>query len=161
MIKTVIGIDPGKNIGVARLDAENQKLVYSHKSIVNWDGFCLFLSSMEAYAAQPNTEPIVFAIELFRLFKHKAANQIGSEMDTSQVIGAVRYAAYRSDGKIQFVKQEPSTLTTAAKWSGVGEKYTGPNSPHMPDDLSAYNHAFFYMMNNGFLRNRVLDAMDG
>lgn len=160
MIKTVIGIDPGKNIGVARLDAENQKLIYSHKSVVNWDNFCVFLSSMEAFAAE-RSEPVVFAIELFRLFAHKAGNQIGSEMDTSQVIGAVRYAGYRSNGKIQVVKQEPGILETGAKWSGVGLQYVGKGSPHMPDELSAYNHAYFYLMNNNFLRNRVLDEMDG
>lgn len=155
-IKTVIGVDPGKNIGFSRIDAEDQKIVYSHKTVIHWSMFCVTLSAMEDFA-RDSRDPVTFVVEDFRLFAHKANAQIGSRMDASQVIGAIKYAVSRANGKIELVMQEPSILATAAIWSGEGVSYVHKKQ-HMPDQLSAYNHAHYYLTTKGLLRHRVLDA---
>jgi hypothetical protein len=150
-IKTVIAVDPGINIGFARIDAEDKKIIYTTKSVIKWDLFCTILNEMEVFA-QSRQDPITFVVEDFRLFSHKAKAQIGSQMDASQVIGAIKYAASRSKGKIELVMQQPSVLSTAAIWSGVGTKFV-QNGTHMPDDLSAYNHGYFYLIQNEYINH--------
>lgn len=152
---TVVGIDPGKNIGFARIDAEEKKIIHEMDKIVQWDLFTLMLENIAIYANERlGDQPLIIAMENFRLFGHLAGKQIGSHMEASQVIGAVKYVVATSKGKMKLVLQEPSINETASKWSGRGVK----KGLHLPDNISAYNHAYYWLIKNQHLRHRVLDA---
>lgn len=154
MITTVIGIDPGKNIGIARIDVEDFKIVHQMDNTVNWDLFCVILHELETVQST-RKDPIKFIVEDFILFGSKAGQQIGSRMDASQVIGAVKYAF----GKDNVIMQPSSLNPTAAKWSGRGAKELARNKDyHLPDNVAAFNHAHYYLVKNGLLRHRILDA---
>jgi hypothetical protein len=156
---TVVGIDPGKNIGFARIDAEDKKIQFQFDKIVDWKLFSLMIEQISILAREERTEdnPLILVVEKFRLFGHLAGKQIGSEMDASQVIGVCRYLAAASKGHIKLVMQEPSINETAAKWSGRGTEIVKKKG-HLPDNVSAFNHAYYWLIQNQHLRHRVLDA---
>jgi hypothetical protein len=158
VIKTVLGIDPGINIGIARYDVEDKKILHQFDKTIKWDIFVIILDGIARMAQERrDEESIVIVVEDFRLFATKAKDQIGSRMDASQVIGAIRYVVGASKGKIELVMQQPSINETAAKWSGRGLDIV-KRKGHLPDNISAANHAFFWLTKNGYLRPRVLDA---
>lgn len=158
MIKTVLGIDPGKNIGFARYDVEDKKVLTQFDKTMDWDLFVIVLDGISVMARERrDEEPIVVVVEDFRLFATKAGDQIGSRMDASQVIGAVRYVVGASKGRMQLVMQQPSVNYTAALWSGRGVDIVQKKG-HLPDNVSAANHAHFWLVKNGYLRHRVLDG---
>jgi hypothetical protein len=156
MIKTVIGIDPGKSIGFARWDVEDKEIKFQDDRIIQWDLFCVMLDQLEEYA-KTLQEPLTIVCESFVLFGHRAQQQVGSKFETCEVIGTLKYVARRSNGKINLVMQPSSLNTTAAKFSGRGVDIVEKKG-HLPDNVSASNHAHYWLVTNGFLRNRILDA---
>lgn len=159
MIKTVLGIDPGISIGIARFDVEDKKILHKHESIVKWDTFVIILDAVAVMAqTRRDPEPVTIVMEDFLLFGSKATAQIGSRMDASQVIGAVKYVVGASKGRIELVMQASNLNITAAKWSGRGIAEAIDPKKHIPDNIAAYNHAHYWLVKNGYLRNRVLDA---
>src|SRR6478735_1980723 len=84
----------------------------------------------------------VVVIEDFRLFRGKAKQQIGSRFETVQVIGLVQSWARRN--KAELVKQGSDILAIAPKWSKMPMPKNHANSHH----VSAYNHAFYYLVKN-------------
>lgn len=84
----------------------------------------------------------VVVVEDFRLFRHKAQQQIGSKFEAVQVIGMVQSWARRN--KATLVKQGSAILSIAPKWSKMPMPRNHAKSHH----VSAYNHAFYYLVNN-------------
>lgn len=162
MIKTVLGIDPGKNIGIARFDVEDKEILHQNDSIINWENFVIVLDAIAIMAQQrraSSSEPVVTVVmEDFLLFSHKAKAQIGSRMEAAQVIGAVKYVVGASKGKMNLVMQPPSINQTAAKWSGRGTQILRDKEYHLPDNVSASNHAHYWLVSKGYLRHRLLDS---
>jgi hypothetical protein len=89
---------------------------------------------------QDNIDVVV--IEDFRLFRHKAKQQIGSKFEAVQVIGLVESWARRQGAKV--VKQNADILAIAPKWS----KMPMPKNHSVSHHVSAYNHAFYYLVKN-------------
>lgn len=157
MIKTVFGIDPGKNIGFARFDVQDKVIKHKSETIMDFDLFCVVMNSVSIMAQERNSpEPIIIVMEDFLLFAHKAKNQIGSRMDASQVIGVVKYLVKTSNGRLVLVMQQPSINLTAAKYSGHGLAILNRGG-HLPDDISASNHAHYWLVENKFLKHRMFD----
>lgn len=159
-IKTVYAVDPGINIGFARLDAQDKEIIRKQYQIIDKKMFHVYLAGMEDMARDlQGDQKLTIVAEDFLLFGHKAKAQIGSRMDASKIIGAIEYAVFRAQGKMELIMQPASVLDTAATWSGVGTQYVGRDK-HMPDNLSAYNHGYFYMIQKGFIKHRSLDDID-
>lgn len=68
-----------------------------------------------------------------------------SEMETSQLIGTLKYAAYRMNNS-PVVLQEPGILTMGRVWCD----FPVPKG-HIPDDISAYIHGATYMMKQNMI----------
>lgn len=69
-----------------------------------------------------------------------------SDMQTSQMIGALRYAARRMNNS-EVVMQEPGVVLGAAKrWA----PFKWPKG-HLPDDKSAYCHLAYWAMKRGLI----------
>lgn len=161
MIRTFLGIDPGKTTGLARIDVdvEAKKIIYQHDSEAGWEYFAVWLNSIETMASErKDNDQITVVMEDYRLFSHKAKDQIGSRIEAAQVIGAVKYAVGRSKNKMVLVLQPSSLNPTAAKWSGRGIKEATNPKLHIPNNISAFNHAHYYIVDKGFIRHRVLDG---
>lgn len=84
----------------------------------------------------------IVIIEDFRLFRHKAQQQIGSRFEAVQVIGLVQSWARRNEATL--VKQGSDILAIAPKWS----KMPMPKDHSKSHSVSAYNHAFYYLVKN-------------
>ena len=108
--REVIGVDPGDvHTGVALFrwaDPDTKPL--------DWDGWeCWhaeeeagfeFASTLDTMLGNPTGAPFpdVLVVERFQLYAHKAAEQIGSEFETVQLIGAIRYLVEANNDLARF-----------------------------------------------------------
>lgn len=88
-----------------------------------------------------------FVIENFRVDSEvRGAMFQWSDMETSQMIGALKYAARRMNNS-EVVVQEPGVVLGAAKrWA----PFKWPKG-HLPDDKSAYCHLAYWAMKRGLI----------
>lgn len=136
---TVLSIDPGKNIGRA-LWTNDGKLLF--KDICDLDTFLSYLAEAEGIGT------IVY--ENWRLFKRQA-QQTGSTMEASQVIGAIKLWEKLDSTRLR-VEQPSSILPVSALHAGVALP-----KGHTPDDVSAYLHGHYYFVGLGLLTPQSVD----
>lgn len=141
MVNEYASFDPGKRTGVATWNGAGE---CTKKCVLLPDELELFLEGVRHTQSYK-----VFIIEDFKLYAHKAKDQIGSSMDAPLAIGKIEMTA-RVCG-IQVVKQMASVLGIASMWSGVKKK-----GKHWPDQDSAYNHGYYYLHRAGIIKARVL-----
>lgn len=91
-------------------------------------------------------KPDVVVYENFKLFRWKAQQQSGSAMETSQVIGKIKFWAKMN--KITVVEQSPQNLSIAVKFS----KMPLPKNHDVSHHISAFNHAVYYLVINGMMK---------
>lgn len=154
----IIAWDPGeKNIGCAMFsyneDEELANLLF--KRTVNKPDMYKILEMAEKMLINQPGEKHTFVIETFRIDPNNVANRNPrarnsamyqwSEVETSQVIGALKYAAYRMN-QSHVVTQEPGILAMGRKWCD----FKVPQG-HIPDDISAYIHGVHYMIKTGLI----------
>lgn len=131
----LLAIDPGGMNGVAWWDEDNYQLAGFNQ--VKIDDFTIWL---ENHVPKPD----VIVIEDFRLRKGKALQQSGSNMPASQVIGMVD--SYCKRNGIKMVKQPAYILATAVQMSQMPL----PKDHSKSHWVSAYNHGFWYLVQNGY-----------
>lgn len=129
----VLAVDPGGMNGLAWF-REDYEL----------EGFAqVKLDDLTMWLENHGPKPDVVILENYKLWKHKALQQSGSDMPASQGIGIVK--SYVKRNKMQLVEQSPQILQTAVLMSQMP----------MPADhskshwVSAYNHAFWWMVKQG------------
>ena len=140
-----VSVDPGQTVGLATWD-EQGKLI--HKSKMPRVDFEKYLWGL----VEPNYPHniIKFIVEKYVVYGQKATVHVGRDNPTEQVIGMVDMIARRLDAPV--IKQRADILKIAAKWAGV--KVPGG---HLPDDLSAYLHGYYYLHQQQIIPARVLD----
>lgn len=132
----ILAIDPGGMNGLAWFSsADNYQLTGFDQ--VSLNDFPLWLDAHE-----PIPDVVVF--ENYRLWKHKAMQQSGSTMPASQAIGMIK--AYCTVRGIRMVEQSPQDLAVAQKMS----QFPMPKDHSKSHWVSAYNHAFFWMVKQGY-----------
>jgi hypothetical protein len=134
----LLAVDPGKSTGWA---------VYK-KGLMADMGICrtpeefdIWLDGFEAKYGTPD----VVVYEGFKLFRHKAKQQIGSEFEVSQVIGITTSFARRNNAEA--VKQYSDILPTAVMWS----KMRIPKDHSVSHNIVAANHAVYYLVKNDMI----------
>ncbi len=151
----IIAIDPGDvRIGFAAFtyDAEKRQADLRIKEIVDLEGLYERFELCECLLKDGAQH--IFVAENFRVDGHDVTGRgvtfQWNEMLTSQVIGAVKYAAYRMN-RSPVIIQEPRILAQARKWCD----FPMPRHPngHIKDDVSAYCHGAHYMMRTGMVDN--------
>lgn len=141
----ILGIDPGGMNGLAWFSSSSGYQLTGFTQ-VSLNDFPLWLDAHEPI-------PDVVVYEDYRLFKGKALQQSGSDMPASQAIGMIK--AYCSVRGIKVIKQPSNILPQAALMSQLP----------MPADhskshwISAYNHAFYWMVSQGY-REVEMDEKD-
>lgn len=141
-----ISVDPGQTVGVATWDVDGHLI---HKSKMPSPTFDTFLEALTR-PEYPN-KVIKFIIEEYRVYGSKSTAHIGSKLPTVQCIGKVKMIA-RLLG-VPVVEQPATKLRVAAKWAGV--KIPGG---HIPDEISAYLHGYYYLHKAGLIPARVLET---
>lgn len=120
-MKRVLFIDPGEKVGWARADvAENGDWTDLRHGITSWKEFVTAvygrqLKTFDVFAPPPYD---VIGYEVFRLYATHAKALIGSDMQTSQCIGAVRLIAWLSGTKLvsQGANVKKSAEASAPPW---------------------------------------------
>lgn len=133
--KLLLGVDPGKTTGWA---------LFENGLPVTWgqakgvEAFDIELDDIVQAYGPPN----IVIVEDFALFRGKALQQSGSKMEASQVIGVM--ASFARRHKAELVKQPSNILPIAQKWS----KMNMPSNHSTSHWVSAYNHAWYYLVRN-------------
>jgi hypothetical protein len=148
----IFSIDPGDvRIGFCMFtySEKNRKADLRIKEILDTEGLYTMLNLIDGMTTP--TKKHVFVVENFRVDGQNVAGRNSghpvmfqwNEMLTSQVIGAVKYAAFRLN-QSKVVMQEPRILTMGRKWCD----FPVPKNPktHLKDDVSAYIHGAHFMM---------------
>jgi hypothetical protein len=128
-----VAIDPGETTGVAEFDADG-KVLGMHQFKVK--------ELYEYFERLYDTPPQVVIFEEYRIFAHKKDSHINSKVPTIQIIGAIKYFAWRC---------KATAVEQPSQHKPFGYKYGGFNPPkdhsksHGPDALA---HGFYYLVTN-------------
>ena len=132
----LLGIDPGGMNGLAWYDESYQL-----------EGFTqVKLADLPSWLEALDPKPTVIVYENFKLWKHRALQQSGSDLPAAQAIGIIK--SYASRHGIELVNQSPQILGSAEKMCQM----------KMPADhsqshwVSAHLHAQWYLVKNGYIQ---------
>lgn len=137
----VIGFDPGETTGVCVFEQEGNDAVPVKYANVP------FLQLHEWLDSAP--KPDVVVIEDYKILSHKAMAHIGSKLETVQAIGII--SAYRYKHRAKEVKQPADIKPIAEKFTQV----TPPKKHSEGHWVDAFNHAMYWMINEGLARTQL------
>lgn len=138
-----ISVDPGKNVGVATFNSDGTDRIKKSMSI---EAFREFLSMVYSI---PDLNNLTFIMEDFKLRHDKAIDQTGSDMPASRCIGAVEQIVTMMGDRATIELQRPGILSGALKWAGYAHLANKGHRYHVPDEISAYAHGCYYLINAG------------
>lgn len=136
--KFMLAVDPGKSTGWVVFLSGKMVEFGIDRSIDEFDDRIDYIE--ERYG-----EPDVVVVELFKLFKHKALQQSGSELEAVQVIGMMKRQAKKWSA--EYVTQHSNILSTAVIWS----KLPMPSNHKNSHWIAAYNHGIYYLVKNNMI----------
>jgi hypothetical protein len=122
----ILAIDPGDTTGWASLSMEGVLVDMGQAT----------LAKLYPWLENLTDEFKVIVLENFKV--RPGHNFAWSEMNTIQVIGAIKYRAHQLG--IPIVLQEPSSYSIGAKWAGVQI----PKNHDISHQVVAYAHGTFY-----------------
>lgn len=140
--KGLLAIDPGATIGYSVFNGDAVFMDYGEISHRDLPDTLLDLHAKHGFSH--------IVVEDFKLFGHKAKQQIGSHFEASQGIGQCELFAKMKG--LEFAKQPSNILPIASMWS---QKPVPKHGVQAHDWLSAYNHGFYWLVKNG-LRETIL-----
>lgn len=127
----LLAIDPGGSNGMAWWDGPDNE----------FRGFdqCK-LDKLPEWLESFYPKPDLILYENFKLWKHRALQQSGSDLPAAQAIGVIKSYAVRN--KIKLVDQSPQILVSAQKMSQMKM----PSDHSQSHWVSAYNHGFWLLV---------------
>jgi hypothetical protein len=154
----ILAFDPGDvrvGFAMASYSKERRKLDLKICTIIAADQLYNYLGMAESLLPENGTH--TFVIENFRndqLTRNRLGKSVSmfqwNEMLTSQMIGTLKYAAFRMNDSPVTLQEPGVVLSNAKRWA----PFKWPKG-HLPDDKSAYCHLAFYAMNA-----RLIDTVD-
>ena len=130
----LLAIDPGGMNGLAWYDEDYNMVAFAHVK----------LADLPEWLESHSTTPTLIVYENFKLWKHRALQQSGSDLPAAQGIGIIK--SYASRHGIETVNQSPQILKQAEMMTQM----------KMPADhsqshwVSAHLHAQWYFIKNGY-----------
>ena len=148
----VLGVDPGNTIGWSLLEADGTPAVGGPRNLPygqeKHEGWALFLQEHMTL----DLEAVI--IEDYRIRHKFAKTHIGARLVAVEVIG--KTTAWAQMRGIPVIMQEASILPLAQKMTGMDMKKMGAHADtHW---VSAYNHAAYYLMRQGTMKQPGLEA---
>lgn len=135
MIQRLLAIDPGVTTGIAAglWNTVDHSFSLSGGFQLPWE---------KRFAVRWLVEEAdIIVIESFRLYRHKATDQVNSDFPSSQVIGMTELAAYMVDKLDKVVKQPASCIQNVQILEADSKKLEGLQ--HAQD---AYRHLRYYVI---------------
>lgn len=137
MVDRILGVDPGNMIGIAITELRSTNILELDQ--VKFDDFMGWLTSLD-------TEGIKYVIvEDFRLFKNKAKEQTGSDFQSVQCIGMVKFWARQHN--IPMILQMSSILPIAERQAGLKM----PKDHSESHKIAALLHIRFWQIQKGLI----------
>lgn len=139
--ETVIAIDPGEMTGWARGYIEDSELVIESNGYTPWTEFVITFADRMAEDPPPY-QTVVY--ESWRLRKSSAMDLVGSDLQSSQCIGAIKLACWLAQKRGHFVRvrnQEPAIKNVIDSMKG-GKDYLPKSDKEHPKD--AVRHLWYY-----------------
>lgn len=153
-----ISIDPGENVGVATFTPEGKDISKTTLRLKEFRKLFLKSVSRDRLKAPGDAPKLVFIMEDFRLIHNLALEQTGSDMPAPRCIGAVEMIHdILGEERSEIVLQKPGNLRTALKWAGLPHLANKPRTWHCPDDLSAYAHGVFWLIQNNYRKHPIFN----
>lgn len=137
-----LAFDPGKTTGWALFDSTGSLMEMGQASLEQLMSLC------DAWEKLPIT---VVIYEDWVLFKHKARQQAGSRMESSQAIGIIKNLGRKLGAKI--VVQGSDIKSTAEKLTQVRP----PSNHAQSHQIDAFNHGAFYLITVAKIRKTALE----
>lgn len=139
-----VSFDPGATTGYVKWDDNGEPTKMDQ---LDFDGLMDLMRQLEI---EHETDPIKAVIyEHFKLFKHKAVAQTGSDMPAAQAIGIIK-TMVKATGAFE-VAQAPNILTIAQKWTGMQM----PSNHDFSHWVSAFNHGAFFLIKKGIRKTAL------
>jgi hypothetical protein len=139
---TVYSFDPGKITGVAKGDTHGNLF-----DTIQYDEEQLW------YYLESIRHADVFIIEEFRIRPDKAQSFIFSEMQTIQIIGALKYKAHELSAEV--VMQSPTIKSIGYKWAGLEP----PKTHALSHSTDAYAHLSYFWVKTLKLEPIVMQTL--
>lgn len=137
--QVLIAFDPGKTTGWSIfLDGKPESL--GQTGIEEMPG------KLAEFADTYKGKKVVVVYENFKLFRGRAIQQSGSDMEASQIVGQVKMIA--AQNKWEIYDQPPNIKPIAQKWSGA----VPPSNHAISHQVDAYNHGYYWLVKNGMVR---------
>ena len=147
----ILAFDPGRVTGFCRMTVDDKGLDFliMNSFEIDWDERLATIYHIFTKAQEDD----YIVVEAFRLFPHKAMQQVGSDFPSSQVIGIIEAMCYINQVQPkQVVYQVPGDISRVQVLDKDLEYVAG--SPHKID---AYRHARLFFLRH-FLSNPFQEA---
>lgn len=141
----VLAIDPGEKVGWARVTASPGSFSLEDHGIADLKPFAIKL-----HESVPNYDVLIY--ETWRLYAGQAKKMIGNDMQTSQLVGMIRLAAWLNPG-VKLVGQSASIKETADKTAKVMCPEVSdlldrePSKHDDAHDMDAVRHSWYWYWN--------------
>ena len=132
----LLAIDPGGMNGVCWWD--NATIL---PTMTGFDQ--IKLADLPVWLNEFTPPPDMIVYENFKLLKHRALQQSGSDLPAAQAIGMIK--SYASIHEITTVDQSPQILGSASKMSQMKM----PSDHSQSHWVSAYLHGYWWLVKNG------------
>ncbi len=137
----ILAFDPGATTGWCSFNDEGDTIEFGQLSLDE------LADKVEEWVSDHDNAYITIhtvVYETFKLFRHKAKRQSGSDMPASQAIGIIKTLIRRLDSPT-VITQDPSIKSIAQKWTQMN-----PPANHSQSHwVDAFNHGAYYLINEG------------
>lgn len=134
----IVSIDPGKTTGVCAIRYKGKNSFEVLLSCeVSWESRYTLYDILSRY------QPVYIVLESFRLYPHKAQEQIGSDFPSSRIIGMVE--AYAQQLGLAAPTFQPAVCMQMVEVLPEHKGYLRMTSEHRKD---AYKHARYFVVAN-------------
>lgn len=137
----ILAIDPGGMNGVAWFE----DAVWTGSDQIK-------LADLPKWLHKYEPRPDLIVYENFKLWKHRAIQQSGSDLPAAQAIGMIK--SYASIYGIPLVDQSPQILKPAE----MASQMKMPSDHSQSHWVSAYLHGYWYLVNKGLMKVYIAKA---
>lgn len=135
----ILGVDPGGTTGMCFVDWVGHGKEFT--VIKSWE--VPWMSRWDIYGAVEQLNFDVIVVESFRLYRHMAQEQVGSDFPSAQVIGAIEYVLFDKHTRAKLVYQ-PAANAKDVQVLPIHRDILG-SSEHRKD---AYKHIRYWILAN-------------
>lgn len=133
----IVALDPGLTTGICVAHWESgREFTLLQTGVIEWENRFKVID----FVLQSH-KPSFIVVESFRLYSHKAREQIGSDFPSAQFIGTLQAYAYEH-GLLDNIRLQPANVRSSVRVLDEHKRMVGA-SPHVND---AYRHLRYFII---------------